>query len=851
MTTRRHIAVALALAAAAAWLASRFIAVDPLRDWVLPRLLASGACALALGGGCVLAGRRVLHWLLPDEVVDGELTISFALGLLVFFLIVFAGGVLHVFGAPFFVAAVAALFVVGLWNRPLPPVPTFVLSATGLELLLFVAGVLACVVAALPVLALDNLSYDARWYHLGLAEQYAVAGGLVDFKEGLAQASVSHLTSWLDAWAFQLPGGLFDRLMLTRWLEVLVFVATLTGLPALARTLSPEQGPHRLAWVAFFLFPSIYLYDTGLLGGADHVCAAFAIPAWLALVRFWKQPDVKRGLLVAAPVAGLALTKYTAVILVVPIALGVVVAAARSRERRAAWLGVGSWVGAGLVLTAPHWLTNFVLRGSPVYPALCGQLACTPWTPNSAAWVVRYVSEAVDLDAQPQSVGGAMTALVDYSWARYTFLDFHGLRPVFGSLFTLGLPALLFLRGSRKVWALVLALHASLLLWYLLAHQERYLVPLVPLMAGVVAVTLSLAWAQGTPLVRGLVLMLIGVQLVGTADVPFLPTHRAHGESPLARAAYGLGAGFTHTREEQLRDFRAFESVGAALPADAVVLLHRNFLHLGIGRRVMTDTVPHTLGLDYATLGSPRAVRDRLASLGVTHVGTSEVTDQDSLGAELLFRAFVVLGTRPLQAVSGWRLSTLEATVSETPAPFVLVAGCGTPLSDGLYTLEQLGAPWPAAGLAIEWPSRSSSSAPATWWWTRAARRRLIRRPSRRSALATACHSSCVEPPRGEASEALVREVKEHPGRRGRGRVQHQRAIGVRAVAVNLVGAGREAAAGAGRVHRDGRADLDELVHALGGLLQRERLPASIGVHAELRRVVERKAGVPAQRERR
>ena len=705
MSARRHLGLALALAAAAAWLASRFLAVDPLRDWVLPRLLASGTCAVALGLGCVLAGRRVLRWLVPDEVVDGELAISFALGLLVFFLIVFAGGVLHVFGTVFFIVAVAALFAVGLWKQSVPPLPTFVVPTSGLELVLFVAGVLACAVAVLPVLALDNLSYDARWYHLGLAEQYAVAGGLVDFKEGLAQASVSHLTSWLDAWAFQLPGALFDRLMLTRWLEVMVLVATLTGLPALARTLSPEQGPHHLAWVAFFLFPSIYLYDTGLLGGADHVCAAFVIPAWLALVRFWTQPDVKRGLLVAAPIAGLALTKYTAVILVVPLALGVVVAAARSRDRRTAWLGLGSCVGAGLVLTAPQWLTNFVLHGSPVYPALCGQLTCTPWTPNSAAWVLRYVTESVDLDAQPQSVSGALTAVVDYSWGRYTFLDFHGARPVFGSLFTLGLPALLFLRGSKKVWALVLALHASLLLWYLLAHQERYLVPLVPLMAGVVAVTLSLAWAQGTPLVRGLVLVLIAVQLAGTADVPFLPTHRAHGESPLARAAYGLGAGFTHTRDEQLRDFQAFEKLGAALPADALVLLHRNFLHLGIGRRVMTDTVPHTLGLDYATLGSPRAVRDRLASLGVTHVGTSELTDQDSLGAELLFRAFVVLGTTPLQAVSGWRLSTLEPTVSETPAPFVLVAGCGKPLSDGLYTLGQLSAPWPAAGIAIEWPA--------------------------------------------------------------------------------------------------------------------------------------------------
>jgi hypothetical protein len=357
------------------------------------------------------------------------------------------------------------------------------------------------------------------------------------------------------------------------------------------------------------------------------------------------------------------------------------------------------------VLTSPHWLTNVVLHGSPVYPALCARLRCTPWTPNSAAWVLRSVTEAVDLEAEPQSMGGAAKAMVDYSWSRYTFFDFHGLRPVFGSLFTLLLPALVFLKGSRKTWALVLALHGSLLLWYLLAHQERYLVPLVPLMTGVVVVTLSLAWARGTRLLRALVLTLVGIQLAGTADVPFLPTHRAHGQSPLARAVHALGAGFKHTREEQLRDFRGFEAVGAALPAEALVLLHRNALHLGIGRRVMMDNVPHTLGLDYATLGTPRAIRDALASVGVTHVGLTETTDQDSLGAELLFRAFVVLGTRPMQVVSGWRLSALEAGVSETPAPLVLVAGCGKPLADGLYALAQLSAPLPAAGLTPEPPS--------------------------------------------------------------------------------------------------------------------------------------------------
>ena len=45
------------------------------------------------------------------------------------------------------------------------------------------------------------------WYHLGLAEQYVVHGGVVRFPEAPAVATVSHLATWLYTWALLMPWG--------------------------------------------------------------------------------------------------------------------------------------------------------------------------------------------------------------------------------------------------------------------------------------------------------------------------------------------------------------------------------------------------------------------------------------------------------------------------------------------------------------------------------------------------------------------------------------------------------------------------------------------------------------------
>jgi len=531
----------------------------------------------------------------------------------------------------------------------------------------------------------------------------------VRFPEGPAVETVSHLATWLYAWAFQLPwGGFEDRLLLARHVELLAILFTMGGLPALARALAPSAaGRLRGAWVAFFLFPSIFVYDTAPLGAADHVAALWTVPVCLSLARFWRSWAARDGVLLGSMIGGLLLTKYPAVALVAPV--GVILLGGAVRR---ATTGAGAWRPAArglsacaatiVLVTTPHWLKNLVFYGSPLYPALCGRLRCDPWTPSSPAWVARYVSESVDVAGdRPVTVGNALRALVDFSYGAYTWPDFHGLTPAFGSLFTACLIVLPFLRGTRRLWLAVAGAHAAVLLWFVTAHQERYLVPLVPLLAAAVAATVSLAFRQGTRPARAAVVLLVAAQAVGAAAIPFLPTHRAHQQSPLGRGIAYLGLTTRAERAAHLGSFVDWQEIGAALPRDAVVLLHRNYLHLGIARRVVSDVVPHQFGLDYAALGSTEALHRRLRAWGVTHVAwADDQPDQDSLAGELLFRAYARLGggAGPRATLHGWTIAPLPAEAPADPGSAVLDVSCADPARTGLYAWSDLSAPEPPVG---------------------------------------------------------------------------------------------------------------------------------------------------------
>ena len=69
--------------------------------------------------------------------------------------------------------------------------------------------------------------------------------------------------------------------------------------------------------------------------------------------------------------------------------------------------------------------------------------------------------------------------------------------PYFGSLFTLSILWLPFLRHAKRTWALFIATQLGVFAWFAFSHVERYLQLLIPWMACVVVAALVMAWRQG------------------------------------------------------------------------------------------------------------------------------------------------------------------------------------------------------------------------------------------------------------------------------------------------------------------------------------------------------------------
>ena len=273
-------------------------------------------------------------------------------------------------------------------------------------------------------------------------------GRITRFDEGWFQGTLPQLASWLYTWALLVPGeSAFFEVELAAHLEFTLFLATLAGLPVLVRWLTRRRG-HRGSWAAVFLFPGIFLYDSNLNVGAEHVLAFWAVPIALALARFQRNPDPKGGVLLGIMLAGAMLTKYQAVYFL-PGVIGLLVyGLIRRRRTRAALPAILVVAASVLGLTSTHWLKNWLWYENPLYPFLHGFFGGAPWAEG-----VRVGIE--DPGWRPtgtlfEKTAESFAAIFSFSFDVHDWERFHGDVPVFGSLFTLLLLPLLFLRRSTR-----------------------------------------------------------------------------------------------------------------------------------------------------------------------------------------------------------------------------------------------------------------------------------------------------------------------------------------------------------------------------------------------------------------
>ncbi|HMA95971.1 MAG TPA: hypothetical protein VKP30_24965, partial [Polyangiaceae bacterium] len=684
----------------------------PIRHWLLWHYLAligltlfAGLAMLSLGGWIL---RRLFRLSLPTHE---RVALALALGLTGFELGMFLLGLVQAYGRVTFVLYPLFLSLLGIQQGRAVLRRFSRLSSVGPKLrpiqvvyVLFGLGALALIYFAL--LTPYNVQYDARWKHMALAEDFVAHGGVRRMPEGWVFSTRPHLTSYLYVWAFLLPfGTLFHRMELAAHLEFLVFsITTVFAIPALVRHLVPKADA-RVVWAARFLFPGVFLYDSSLSAGADHFGAVLTPALAIALLRAYRQLERKWVCLAVVYLAAAAMIKETVAIMLVPIpglVLGLrglsLLAKADPAGRRKLFATASTALVLGVTLTTPVWLRNLIWHGNPVYPNLGSLFPSRPWSSVAA---YRFENEYSDVQmwAPPHDwhgVASTLHALYSFSFNPNDWSKFHGDRPVFGSIMTILIPVVLWLRRATRLWWFIGWIHGAIFIWYWVHHQDRYLQAILPLMAAVTASILILIFRQLRRMVKYSVASLVLIQLAATADVYFLPTHSMAG-SPVRRVVENIGFGHIGKYDERFVIEPRWTAVGEVLPADAKLLFHDSQSNLGTAREGVRDAALWQYGLIYSEAKHPDEIHAWLTSMGVTHIVTSATksTGGDRLAGDLMFFDFAYRRARFMKEVEGGLLlfENPPKPVDATFRNHVVVVSCDPTLELALHPLSNLAQP--------------------------------------------------------------------------------------------------------------------------------------------------------------
>lgn len=683
-----------------AWVMNRLY---PVTHWLIWRYLTYWLGALTWAGACLCFGHRVLGRVFHGTLRKTEqFMLGMPLGAFAFGLAIFGVGLLHGLNVVTFFLLPAAFMAFGGPGlvRDLRRLRSRLRLGGELRIGLWTIPALVFATVAFGLLYIQTLhpagfTFDARWYHLTIAQRYALSGKVGPFPEGFWNAAWPHLFSYQYAWAFLAPSPLiFDRLELCAHLEVVTFLVTLSQVPVVVRRLVPGARVG-LTWVLFLVFPGLYLYDSNLCAGADHFAALFALPVALSFWRAYRHFRLENVALLPVFTSAAFMTKYTAIPVAFIPSITLLVRGLwltlRRREPRLLY-SLGALAGLSLLFTAPNWLANIIWYGDPVYPMLHKYLHVHPWVADTPSQLKILHGTSRPGNLTPVGLLAALEATLTFSFIPHDWYDLHRDIPLFGSLFTLTIPCLFFLRGARRViWLYAMAM-CAVFMWYLISHYDRYLQDSLPWMVVATACTLTLIWRMGGAW-RVAVAPLLILQVAWGSDVPFITTHNLIGDSPLRFVAKFLASGFEGVRN-RLRVYEPMPSIGEAVPKDAVLMVHDAILVLGTDRNWVADL--HQCRISYGLLVNPKAIDAELKDLKVTHLAWPNSTIyRDTVAGDLAFMNYAVNYTKEKKYVANFTVAALpdKAPADDRADYDVAYFGCGNPYQAGMYHLSQLRLP--------------------------------------------------------------------------------------------------------------------------------------------------------------
>jgi hypothetical protein len=682
----------------------------PVHRWFFWRYPNYWMLSAAWALSCFSAGHAVLRRVLrsPLPILE-HVTTCFATGVLVFFLLMFVGGLAMAYGPVFFVAMPLAMLAAGgvgafqylrrltrhlVHARSRNPRPL-----RGGQAALWALGVVTVFIYYLPCVVPSHMGYDSAWYHVPLAEHYARLGGIRPLVEGWYPGAIGHLPSLLYCWAFLLPKGrLFDYVEVSAHIEFFTLLMMLPGIPALVRRLVPGARAH-VSWVAFFAFPSLWWYD--LLIGGDQIAVIWAAPMALAFLRTYPALDRRHGLLLAMAVSGCVLTKFSSI--------GLIIFPALVIPARMVWLFVrklregagpasawaacrgGAIVGLAVAaLTTPLWAKNWIWYGDPLFPLLHKHLSDHPFSQDAAVYVTAFLRDvhAFQQKTMAENVRATFAAVANHS---FQSTDFSA-APYRGSLFTLSCVCLPFVPATRRLWAIAAFANVAVFGWYWQMHQDRYLTAFMPLMAAVIVAVAVLAWRSSIP-ARVSMMALIVFHTVWGLGVFALGDPLRHYRAFLDFVQTAV----SDRKSAGMDSLSGWKLVGDAVPEGSKILIHTLQLHAGIGRPTVSDWPLEQAGISWGRMSSAAEMHRQLKAMGITHLAwnTTNWAD-DSVAGDLRFYEFAVKYTNPTPVAGVWLGTVPAVSPPEEPVePTIAFFGCNDHYKAGLYRFSQMTVPNP------------------------------------------------------------------------------------------------------------------------------------------------------------
>lgn len=684
------------------------------REWLIWRLLAVGGYALLFNASCVAFGAFLLRRLLAERQLPAleRLLQSMMLGLTAFALCLYGFGFVGLL-KPWAAVSIPLVFLAAgqrdarrlvaelvAWRAtlPAPRLPERVLGT-----LAALGGSAALVFMYLEALDVSVINFDASWYHFPVGQDYARLGRVVPLP-GEGHKAFPHLTSMIHAWALLVPElePLPLRWMLSLHLEFTIVVWRVVAAATLARWLLGGRDVRGL-WAGFFLFPSIFIYDQAIGGGADHYLGFFAVPVLLALARALPRFDVRWCVLFGVALGGHLLVKYQAIYLLVAASVIIALRVAflllrllldRARLTAAAELpsvpallrGVGAIAFTVIVISAPHYVKNTVFYKNPVYPY--AQSVFTASWPKSKPGYYQLASSKASVfalkgDGLTRQVN-ALRKVFDYSF-KTSNRSLTSKRPYMGALFSLLLPCALLVPRRRRTFFAIGATVLAFLVWANTVANDRYLLAFYDWCIGIALALMVRVWDLGAVARAGLV-PLVALQLFWGGDAMLY-----YGKKELLAALDLIGQGYSGKGDAARFDQqKAQRRITADTPEDAVILARNYKGLLGLNRMVLSDIQPTQHYIDYSFLEDPREFYDHLKERGVTHLLYPHgLRRPDAWNNVILFGELFRAG-EDRRTYGRLRLARLSPTPPARSTPYMVLVSGVREYPDGIYQLEQL-----------------------------------------------------------------------------------------------------------------------------------------------------------------